>query len=301
MHNIVAYNELQQHADRLGELARDTATGLWEMGKILADAQDKLAAYGSGSFQRWVEDRTALSTRTAYRLINVYRAFDCAKLAQTTFATSALYLLAEPTTPPEARAQAIREAERGEPITPARAQQIVQAHQPPPRPPEYREFERERLMPRFTDAGLPDAPQIVSAEREEPPLATEDEAERAEASLRASIVEVLDACKQGRDVEACADELLEIMGQCSGSITLAAHFGIALGKGPLSLLDLTQIACRVQGVNYTTLEREEYLMIRKRVLRLLDSLTFTGLGLFEHVLENKQLVYGLLSCEEDNT
>ena len=295
-----AQGALRGHAARLGQLAQDTAVGLWEMGRILADAQERLAAHGRGTFLKWLQQETGLSQSTAYRLIQVHKAFDLPTVGRMAFSASALYYLSTGTIPAPARQEAIRRAEQGETITEQKAREIVEAHRPepppPPRPPpepEYWEFEREKLLPRLHDAGVPDAPQLLSGKRGEPPLVSEEDRERATGSLREAVLEVLASCRAGADVDGCADEMLEIMGQSSGSIALAAHFGIALARGPLSLVDLVEIACKVQGLRPREMERDDYLRERKRVLRLLDALTFLGAGLFEHSLENRQLVYGL--------
>jgi len=162
---------LQQHAGQIKQYAQDVAVDLWRMGELLADAQSRLAAHGTGTFQAWVEQETGIHLRAAYRLIAVHRAFDCDKLAQSPFATSALYVLARTSTPTQAREEAVYRAEQGEEITHAKAQQIVDAYRDRPEPPPpkqeeppngYREFERDELLPRLHDAGRPDSPQMVS-------------------------------------------------------------------------------------------------------------------------------------------
>jgi len=121
---------LQTYAQRLGSLAQDAAVGMWEMGKLLSEAQGKLASYGDGTFQRWVEAEAGLSLSTSYRLLNIHRRFVRSTLEQTPLATSALYILSEPATPQEARDEAVYRAERGEVITKAAAQGIVAQYRP---------------------------------------------------------------------------------------------------------------------------------------------------------------------------
>ena len=301
---------LHQYAQRLGELAKDTACDLWEMGRMLAAVQEQLAAAGTGTFLHWIASETGLNYRTAYRLINIYHAFDLDTVSKTRLGPSVLYALAEPSAPPEARVEVVQRAEQGETITPAKVQEIVQSYrqpepepQEPPEAPEpepteeYKEFERTELLPRLHDAGVADAPQLLSGKQQELVLVPEEQRDEAIASIRQAILRELVACREGKDPESCADELLDIMGQSSGSIALSAHFGIALSAGPLSLADLTAIACQVDGGRLDEMDRNEYLALRKRVLRLVDSLTFSGCGLFEHTLANGQLVYSLLPCE----
>jgi len=304
--DVGSQDALRGLAARLGQLAQDTSVGLWKMGGILTDAQEKLAAHGTGTFLKWLEAEVGLSQSTAYRLMQVHKAFDLPTVGRMAFSTSTLYYLSTGTVPASARQEAVRRAAEGETITPDVAREIVQAHRPAPlppplpplppeEPPEYLEFERETLMPQLHDAGVPEAPQLLSGAREELVLLPEEEQQRTTGSLREAILGVLTDFRDGQCADDCADELLEIMGQSSGSITLAAHFGIALTKGPLALVDLIEIACKIQGVRSKDLEREAYLATRKRVLRLLDSLTYARVGLYEHTLANRQLIYSLLS------
>ena len=212
---------LQDHATRLRALAQDAALGLWQMGEILADAQERLAFYGRGTFQRWVEAEADVGLRTAYRLIDVYRRFDCDNLAQTTFAASALYVLAELSTPPQARAEALYRAQRGEAITHAKAQEMVQTYkplpEPPPRPPpmvrtpEYDTFERDVLRPQLHDAGKPDAPQMLTGRHGPLVPVPEERKEQARVSLREAIVERFVSVRR-----AVADRIHCLLGECDG-------------------------------------------------------------------------------------
>ena len=155
---------------------------------------------------------------------------------------------------------------------------------------EFRAYEREVLLPRLHDAGLSGAPQILSGQHEAFQPVPDERQEEAGESLRQSIVNILALCREGHTIDECADELLDIMGQSSKSISLAVHFGIALSAGPQTLSDLTSLAAQVCG---TTASGEDYLKWHKRAKRLVDSLTYSGCGIFEHTLENGQLVYAL--------
>ena len=339
---------LRQHAKRIGELAQDAATDLWRMGEILADAQQQLASYGTGTFQAWLEDEAHVSRSTAYRLINVYRAFDCPKLGQTSFAVAALYVLAEPSAPPEAREEAMYRAGQGETITHAKAQEIVATYRPRPppqpspppsqRPPEFEAFERDVLRPELHDAHKEDAPQMLSGRTA--PLQPVPEAckERARQGLREAIVDgfmrvrqmaeqhmgvllvqhdglaILNdptykemwasaACPEDQEqMDAVADELLLLLGKSTNSIAIASRFGVALAGGPKTLNDLTEIAIWTCDKCMDGMPRDEYLQWRKRSLRLLDAIGYlNGCPIYEHKLESGQLVYGLLSPENEAT
>jgi len=161
---------------------------------------------------------------------------------------------------------------------------------------EYQDFEREELLPRLHDAGIPDAPQMLTGAPEDIQPVPEREKEQAWQSLRADIITIVRNTDVNSDesLSACADEILEALGQSSGSISIAARFGIELSKGPLALADLTSLAIQTAGEDQNSMDREAYLMWRKRVLRLVDSLTFGNCCIFEHTLGNSQLVYSLL-------
>jgi hypothetical protein len=301
---------LREHAQKLSELSKNTAKNLWIMGRILADAQEKLASHGNGTFLKWAQDEAGIKRSTVYRLIYVYQAFDLPKLGTTSLSTSVLYALSEPSVPQEARAEALKRAENGETITHARAQAIVREYRPPiperpplpplpqrPEPPDYRQFEKEELRPRLHDAGVPDAPQMLSGQHAELQSVPEERREQARTSLRESIIEAMKGVDTGDDeaLDACATEILEILGQGYNSIAIASRVGAALQSGPKTLSDLTQMCIWVCGVSMDGMDRDSYLAWRKRVLRVLDAVTFSnGCGVFEHRLESGQLVYSLL-------
>ena len=306
--------EVRQYARRLGELAQQVAVDLWEMGHILSDAQERLAACGTGTFLHWVETETSVKRSTCYRLINIYCAFDFPTVGKTALTTSVLYLLAEPSTPKEARDEALWRAGRGESITKDKAQEIVDQYRPlklprpplpplppiPPRPPspEYRDFERDELLPQLHDAGVADAPQMLSGQRGELLPVPEERKEQAKESLRSAIISVVRGIdtENTESLETCATEILDILGQGANSISVAAHIGVALSKGPLTLADLVELSVVVCGGRVKEMPRDEYLDQRKKVLRLIDGLSLAGCGVYEHKLENGQLVFGLMPC-----
>jgi hypothetical protein len=69
-------------------------------------------------FDSWLKAEFGWSRRTAYNFINVYESFrERANLAQIDIATSALYLLAAPSTPQDLREQYLQKAKEGKKIT----------------------------------------------------------------------------------------------------------------------------------------------------------------------------------------
>jgi hypothetical protein len=125
---------VQQRTGEIKDLVRTTAENVVRIGEKLAEVRERL---DNGRFQAWLSGEFDWSRRTAYNFISVYEQFggDRAKFAQLDIATSALYLLAAPSTPAEARAEVLDRAEQGERITHSTAKEIVEEHKPPPPPP----------------------------------------------------------------------------------------------------------------------------------------------------------------------
>jgi hypothetical protein len=281
------------------------------MGKILADAQERLASHNGGSFQQWVRDDTHWSLSMAYRLMNVYRAFGRSNLERLDLGASALYLLSEPSAPLSAREEALQRAENGETISHARAREIVEQHIPPrpplpplpakPESPEYRVFEREELLPQLHDAGVEDAPQMLSGRQEEMQRVPEEIREQGRSGLRESIAEVLRGLET-EDEEAlteCADTIVGMLRQ-NGTIAISARVGAELQKGPRTLSDLVSLAAWVCDVQLDSKDRDTYLAWRHRVLRLIDAITSGGgLPIYEHQLANRQICYSLIEDPPD--
>lgn len=119
---------------RLAVLAEDTRTrmkrsalDIYHIGANLLEAQNLLA---HGEFLPWIEAEFDMSQRSAYKFISVAKAFQgkFAQNANLEIAASALYLLASPETPEDARNEALRLAAAGEPISPKKARKIVEKH-----------------------------------------------------------------------------------------------------------------------------------------------------------------------------
>ncbi|WP_238845887.1 DUF3102 domain-containing protein [Nostoc edaphicum] len=92
---------VEQCTTEIREQLRQTAQDIWEIGQRLAEVRSKLK---HGQFDTWLKAEFGWSRRTAYNFINVYETFDNrANLAQIDIATSALYLLAAPSTPQKLR------------------------------------------------------------------------------------------------------------------------------------------------------------------------------------------------------
>lgn len=106
---------VEQRTNEIREQLRRTAQDIWEIGQSLAEVRAQLK---HGQFETWLKAEFGWSRRTAYNFINVYETFgNRANLAQIDIATSALYLLAAPSTPENLREQYLQEAKTGKRIT----------------------------------------------------------------------------------------------------------------------------------------------------------------------------------------
>ncbi len=118
---------LQQKTSKIKSLVQKTAEVVRELGKDLAEVRSFLRHNKAGGFDGWLQLEFQWKRRTAYNYIAVYETFgNCVNLAQ--LAPSVLYLLASPSTPEEARHEALERAAQGEVITYALAKQIRSHH-----------------------------------------------------------------------------------------------------------------------------------------------------------------------------
>lgn len=125
------YSKLDQETQvlvrlRAGEIksaAKRIAADVVEIGGKLAEVKDRIG--GNGKFNDWLSSELGWSERTAYNFIAVWQKFGAANFALENVATSALYLLAAPSTPAEAVEVARQIADSGEKVTHGVAQEIV--------------------------------------------------------------------------------------------------------------------------------------------------------------------------------
>lgn len=120
---------VQQRTGEIKERLRRSAQDIWEIGQKLADVRSRLK---HGQFDVWLKAEFGWSRRTAYNFINVFEAFgERANLAQISIATSALYLLAAPSTPQEMREEVLQRAKEGEAITHKELRQVLKEEKSP--------------------------------------------------------------------------------------------------------------------------------------------------------------------------
>ncbi|MEM8777532.1 MAG: DUF3102 domain-containing protein [Cyanobacteria bacterium P01_G01_bin.49] len=115
---------IQQLTGEIRDCLRRSAQDIWEIGLKLADVRTRLKY---GQFDTWLQIEFGWSRRTAYNFISVYETFgERANLAQVDIATSALYLLAAPSTPQKVRDEFLQKAQAGQTITHKQLSQVIQ-------------------------------------------------------------------------------------------------------------------------------------------------------------------------------
>ena len=145
-------------------MCRQTVAGLLRTGAVLAGVRSRLP---KRQFKAWLAAKTPFSRPTAYRLMQAAGAFPVSQIE--TWDASALYLLAQPACPPEARALALQHAEDGTRVTHSLAREIVAACRPAAPGP----ADLARAGAAMRAAGVDDAP----------PRAADPEGEAAWAAL----------------------------------------------------------------------------------------------------------------------
>nr|WP_290224067.1 DUF3102 domain-containing protein [Trichocoleus desertorum] len=118
---------VQQRTSEIKDLINRNAQNTIEIGQKLIEVKTRL---GHGHWLQWLGAEFNWTHDTAGNLMRVARSFDqIPKISE--FAPSALYLLSSPSTPEEARQEAIALAESGERVTHAKAREIVAEHKSP--------------------------------------------------------------------------------------------------------------------------------------------------------------------------
>lgn len=141
---------IQQHTQELKERLQRTAQDIWEIGQKLAEVRARLK---HGQFDTWLKAEFGWSRRTAYNFINVYETFsERAKFAHFNIATSALYLLASPSTPQDIKEQFIEVAAAGQKVTHKEIRKAI----------ESRNKSQEDTVPLAATTKIATQPQIVS-------------------------------------------------------------------------------------------------------------------------------------------
>ena len=114
-----------QYTAEIKDLMRLTAENIISIGRKLTQVKLQL---GYGSFQKWLRTEFEWSEQTARQFMQVYRwseTIENKKLVFSKLGTSALYLLAAPSTPPEARKEVLDLVDGGAKVSYTRAKHII--------------------------------------------------------------------------------------------------------------------------------------------------------------------------------
>jgi hypothetical protein len=116
---------LREKSAEVKALMRQTVENVVRTGLILQEVKSKLPY---GKWAAWCEAEFGWNQRTADRMIGVAEKFSLDTLSNIDIGTSALYILSAPTTPEEAREEALRLANQGQKITQAAAKDLRDQH-----------------------------------------------------------------------------------------------------------------------------------------------------------------------------
>lgn len=114
-----------QRTSEIKSLMRLTAENIISIGQKLTEVKEQLE---HGTFQSWLRTEFEWSEQTARQFMQVYRwsrTLENKNFVFSQLGTSALYLLAAPSTPPEARKEVLDLVEVGEKVTYTRTKTIV--------------------------------------------------------------------------------------------------------------------------------------------------------------------------------
>ena len=112
---LVQQQHIQQKTVEIKERLRRSAQDIWEIGQRLVAVRSHLK---HGQFDIWLKAEFGWSRRTAYNFISIYETFDkSATVAQMNATTSALYLMAAPSTSATVRNELLEREQQGERIT----------------------------------------------------------------------------------------------------------------------------------------------------------------------------------------
>jgi hypothetical protein len=117
---------LAEHADAIRQLGKQTVENIVEIGRRLTEAKAESKKLGL-SWGDWLEVEFKWSDQQARRFIHIFeRKSQLNNLLNANLPVSALYLLAAPSTPKEARDAIIEHAQTGEPVSIAETKRIIE-------------------------------------------------------------------------------------------------------------------------------------------------------------------------------
>jgi Protein of unknown function (DUF3102) len=114
---------VKERAVLIRETAKQTAQGIVRIGQWLSEVKGKLE---HGAWLPWLKGEFGWGERTARNFMSVHQAFKSANFADLRIDVSALYLIAAPSTPAPVVQEVIKRARAGEPITRAKAVDVLE-------------------------------------------------------------------------------------------------------------------------------------------------------------------------------
>jgi hypothetical protein len=122
---------LVEHAAAIRQLGKQTVENVIEIGRHLTEAKAEIKKLGR-SWGDWLEVEFKWSNQQARRCMHIFeRKSELNNLLNADLPVSALYLLAAPSTPKEARNEIIERAQAGESVSVAKTKRVVKRHKSP--------------------------------------------------------------------------------------------------------------------------------------------------------------------------
>ena len=135
--------EIQQKTLEIKMLVKRSAEDVIQIGKNLKIIKSKL---NHGDFRKWIKEQFSWSVSSATKFMQVYEKFKSVNFTHLNFAPSAMYILASPSTYPEALETAIELSNQGQFISFGLAKQLkYQHHQIENEKPNYLEINENQV------------------------------------------------------------------------------------------------------------------------------------------------------------
>jgi hypothetical protein len=117
---------VRERAVQIRETAKLTAKAIVRIGQWLTEVKERLP---HGQWLPWLESEFGWSEWTARRFMGVYELVKSGNLHDLEIDVSALYLIAAPSTPEPVHREVIERAKRGEPMTRAKALEVLEHYE----------------------------------------------------------------------------------------------------------------------------------------------------------------------------
>lgn len=116
---------VKERALRIRDAAKRTAEGIILIGQWLSEAKSRIK---HGQWLPWLESEFGWSDQTARKFMHVFKRCKSKDYLNLELDVSALYLISAPKTPEPVRQEIIKRAEAGEPMTHAKAVEVLDSY-----------------------------------------------------------------------------------------------------------------------------------------------------------------------------